>query len=250
MSTEELFWNASIDELSNGYVYEKQSDTYICLICNEHFENGVIFKRQNALLEAKKAILYHINDNHNSMFDYLLSMDKKYTGLSPHQKDLLQLFKLGLTDKEIVNETNSGSTSTIRNYRFKFKEKEKQAKIFLAIMNVLRLEKHDDKRELVSIHRGAKMVDERYAITIEEKEKVLQTYFENEVLTTFPSKEKRKIIVLQEIIKRFKTNKVYSENEINVVLKSIYNDFATIRRYLIEYGFMERSKDCTRYWIN
>ncbi|WP_236719720.1 DUF2087 domain-containing protein [Neobacillus mesonae] len=33
------------------------------------------------------------------------------------------------------------------------------------------------------------------------------------------------------------------------MLKSIYADFATIRRYLIEYGFMDRSKDCMKYWV-
>ena len=69
------------------------------------------------------------------------------------------------------------------------------------------------------------------------------------MLSTFPSKEKRKIIVLQHILTRFDRNKKYSEKEINEVLKSIYQDFATIRRYLIEYGFMERSKDCMEYWV-
>ena len=96
------------------------------------------------------------------------------------------------------------------------------------------------------------MVDERYAITVEEKEKVVATYFKDGLdgtLATFPSKEKRKIIVLQHILTRFEAKRIYSEKEINAILKSIYADFATIRRYLIEYGFMERSKDCMEYWI-
>lgn len=96
------------------------------------------------------------------------------------------------------------------------------------------------------------MVDERYAITTEEKEKVLATYFKEGVdgsLDLLPSKEKRKIIVLQQIVKRFVPNTIYSEKEINEVLKSIHSDFATIRRYLIEYGFMDRSTDCAEYWV-
>lgn len=35
----------------------------------------------------------------------------------------------------------------------------------------------------------------------------------------------------------------------NEKLKSIYTDFAIIRRSLIDYGFMKRNKDCTEYWI-
>ena len=33
------------------------------------------------------------------------------------------------------------------------------------------------------------------------------------------------------------------------ILKRIYEDNATIRRYLIEYGFLDRSKDCSKYWV-
>lgn len=55
--------------------------------------------------------------------------------------------------------------------------------------------------------------------------------------------------MLQHILTRFTPNRQYTEIEVNTLLKSIYTDFATIRRYLIEYGFMERSKDCTEYWV-
>ena len=244
------FWDASVEELANGYIFDKERDEFVCLICEERFEKGIIYQRDGILYEAKKAAAKHIDAIHGSMFDYMLNMDKKYTGLSEHQKELLQLFKNGLSDKEIVKELNGGSTSTVRNHRFKFKEKEKQAKIYLTIMALLKNNREEkNKDELIHFHKGAKMVDERYAITVEEKEKVLSTYFREGTLTTFPSKEKRKIIVLQHILKRFEVKRIYSEREINDVLKAIYADFATIRRYLIEYGFMERSKDCTEYWI-
>lgn len=35
----------------------------------------------------------------------------------------------------------------------------------------------------------------------------------------------------------------------NAVLKEIYNDYATIRRALIDGGFMERAGDCREYWV-
>lgn len=252
MVDEEKFWNASVEEMMQGYVYDSVSEQYVCLICQEQFEEGIIFRKGELLLEAKKAIKRHIFDVHTSMFNYLLNMDKKYTGITEHQKDLMVHFKNGLTDKEIVEASNGGSTSTIRNHRFRLKEKEKQAKVFLTMMALMKSDKVDNQHELVTFHKGAKMVDERYAITTEEKEKVLATYFKEGVdgsLDLLPSKEKRKIIVLQQIMKRFVPNTIYSEKEINEVLKSIHSDFATIRRYLIEYGFMDRSTDCAEYWV-
>lgn len=198
--------------------------------------------------EARKAMIHHINEEHQSMFDYLVSMDKKYSGISEHQRDLLLYFKQGLADKEIAHNIG-GSTSTIRNHRFKLKEKEKQAKVFLAIMTLLEKEKATN---FVPFHKGAKMVDERYAVTQEEKEKVLSTYFRQGLdgpLDTFPSKEKRKIIVLQHILTKFDSSKKYTEKEVNEVLKQVFHDYVTIRRYFIEYGFMERSNDGAAYWI-
>lgn len=95
-------------------------------------------------------------------------------------------------------------------------------------------------------------MDERFYATEEEKLKVLSNYFKNGFdgpLQTFPSKEKRKIIVIQHILKRFDQNKQYSEKEINETIKEVYHDFATIRRCMIDYGFLQRSKDGRIYWM-
>ncbi|UOQ49331.1 DUF2087 domain-containing protein [Gracilibacillus caseinilyticus] len=251
MSNSERFWNATIDELSKGYVYEREEQEYVCLLCNQKFEDGIIYPIDDTLFEARRAVVHHIEATHISVFHYLIKLGKKNTGLSEHQQDLLLCFKEGLTDKEIVKQQNGGSTSTIRNHRFKLREREKQAKVFLTLMNLL--DSTQQKQEkLVEFHKGATMVDDRYATTEEEKQKILNTYFKQGVdgaLETFPSKEKRKIIVLQNIAKRFEMRKVYKEKEVNEILKEIYNDFVTIRRYLIEYGFLNRSKDCTEYWV-
>ena len=62
-------------------------------------------------------------------------------------------------------------------------------------------------------------------------------------------REKRKIVVLRKIAALFQPGEKYSEIQINTMLKEVFADFATIRRYLIEYGFMERTKDCKEYWV-
>lgn len=68
-------------------------------------------------------------------------------------------------------------------------------------------------------------------------------------LKNYPAKEKKKIIILAEISKNFSKGKNYSEKEVNVILKRIYEDYVTLRRALIEYGFIQRSNDCSSYWV-
>ena len=68
-------------------------------------------------------------------------------------------------------------------------------------------------------------------------------------IKTYPSKEKKKIIILGEVTKNFVKGRKYTEKDINKVLKRVYEDYVTIRRALIEYGFIERSNDCSVYWV-
>ncbi|WP_442913764.1 DUF2087 domain-containing protein [Lacrimispora sp.] len=65
----------------------------------------------------------------------------------------------------------------------------------------------------------------------------------------FPAKEKAKIVVLRELTVKFLPGIHYSENEINVAMKSIYHDFPYIRRLLIEYGFFCRTDSGSEYWL-
>ena len=91
-----------------------------------------------------------------------------------------------------------------------------------------------------------------FDITKNERDNVLKNYFKHGLdgpLDIFPSKDKRKYIIAQEIIKRFEVGKEYKESDVNVILKEIYPDFATIRRYFIDYRFMKRSDDGKVYWI-
>lgn len=247
----EIFWNASVDEIKRGYVYKAESGEFICLVCGSSFMKGVVYSDAGVFYEAEKFCEIHIRKEHSSMFEYLLNLDKKFTGLTDHQKNLLNFFYKGMSDSEIVKELDGGSTSTIRNHRFTLREKEKQAKVFLSIMELLN-EKSSKKQGFISVHRTATMVDERYAITEDENDKILNKYFNEGLdgpLSTFPIKEKRKIAILKHIIERFELNRNYTEKEVNEILKTIYPDYVTIRRYLIEYGFMDRHNDGSLYWV-
>ena len=69
-------------------------------------------------------------------------------------------------------------------------------------------------------------------------------------LKNFPAKEKKKIVVLVEIAGQFRRDVSYTEKEVNALLAEIYpEDYVTLRRYLIEYGFMDRTQNGSAYWL-
>lgn len=246
MELSKIFWDASLEELKKGYIQE--DDSFTCLLCGEKIEKGVIYTFENRLYEAEKYMQIHIEHTHQSVFEYLLGMDKKLTGLTEHQKRLLSLFYQGKTDKEIQKMLGIGSASTIRHHRFSLKEKERQAKIFLAIMELLK-EKDKHAPAFVPVHKTATMVDDRYNITQEEQEQIIAKYFSEGRLTKFPQKEKQRLVVLREISNHLQTDCESTEQELNQILKGFYGDYALIRRYLIDYGFLDRKQDGSRYWL-
>ncbi|MBN2540047.1 MAG: DUF2087 domain-containing protein [Bacilli bacterium] len=92
-----------------------------------------------------------------------------------------------------------------------------------------------------------------FQYTESESNNALSGYFVSKeplILREFPSKQKRKYLVLTHIIKVFDENTIYTEEEVNDLLINIFPDFVTLRRALIDFKFMEREKDCSKYWIN
>ncbi|MFC5699690.1 DUF2087 domain-containing protein [Cohnella faecalis] len=249
MDLTERFWNASLEELKWGYAEEKEA--YVCLVCGHSAEKGVVYPGDGVWYEAAKYIRRHVEGAHGSMFDYLVSLDKKLTGLTEHQAQLLRLFHQGRSDAEVQKELGIGSASTIRNHRFALKEKERQAKLFLAMMELLK-ERDRHAPAFMDVHRTARMVDDRYNVTEREREAAIAKYFlegPEGMLKTFKLPEKQKLIVLRQIADRFERGRIYTEKESNEVLKTAYDDYVILRRYLIEYGFLDRKPDGSEYWL-
>jgi hypothetical protein len=245
----ERFWRASLEELKQGYVYAEQQ-AYICLICGEAFEDGLIYAEGGSLYEARRFIHVHIESQHGSMLTHLLNLDKKATGLTDLQKELIEDFATGLSDSDIVRKNGSGSASTIRNHRFALKERAKQAKLFLAIMEMI-----DKGASPKPVSRPLDPAPEasRQAIRDNEYMSVIRQYFPEGGqgrLSQIPRKEKRRLAVLEHLSLRFVQGRTYTEKEVNALLMTASEDeYVTLRRYLIEYGFLEREDDGSAYWV-
>lgn len=248
MEIQTLFWNAPLDDMVRGYSFQRDKSQYLCLICGKSFEEGEVFPVGERFFNAERMCARHIEESHGSVFDYLITFNKGLTGLSDQQRDVLIQLHAKQTDQQVAQALKLTPT-TIRHYRFKFREKERQAKVFLALMMSLK-DSPSDALGIVEPHRSATTLDERYHITEKERKEVLSNYF-NEAgqLLQFPSKEKRKVIVLTELSKVFKAGTIYTEKEVKNLLSRIYEDHVTLRRYLIEYGFLDRNTDGSGYWV-
>lgn len=91
----------------------------------------------------------------------------------------------------------------------------------------------------------------RLNITQEEIDKGKRTLFDSldpVRLKVFSPKEKKKLIALSVMIEAFSYGAQYTESDVNGILKPMYEDFATVRRAMIDYGFLARSRDGRAYW--
>ena len=72
-----------------------------------------------------------------------------------------------------------------------------------------------------------------------KQDKVLRIFFEDGRLKTLPIKRKKRLYVLSFLARRFEAGHEYTENEVNANILPVFEDYCTIRRELVDYGFME-----------
>ena len=241
---------ATLDELIAGYA--RTDDGYVCLYCDESTRKGQIYPAGDDLLEAELAMRRHVDAAHGSPFDALLALGKKGTGLSDTQRALLAHFHDGLSDREIQPLAGGVSLSTIRNHRFALREKARQAKAQLALMTLLERGRQDPGSRFIEIPGGKPADDERFDITHGEFDKIVRANFRqgpDGAMSHFPKKQKHKVAVLIHILKRFDPKRRYSQIEVNEILATASEDYTTLRRYMIDYGFLGRTRDGSEYWV-
>ena len=83
-----------------------------------------------------------------------------------------------------------------------------------------------------------------------ERESITKAFFKegpDGPLHEYPSQNKKKLVVLANFAAMFEFDKAYREIEVNFKLKPRFADFATLRRDLVEFGFIARTPDGKEY---
>ena len=77
-------------------------------------------------------------------------------------------------------------------------------------------------------------------------DEILERFTRRGRLVSLPKAREKRAVVLDHIAQRFQPGTRYSEREVNAALKEVHDDFAMLRRYLVDEGFMDR--DAGVYW--
>ena len=81
-------------------------------------------------------------------------------------------------------------------------------------------------------------------------DKLRRYYTDGDRLTQYPQKRPMRILALLRIAGRFETGRLYTEKEVNEIIKSAidFNDVEMVRRELFEYKLLGRRRDGSAYW--
>ncbi len=76
-----------------------------------------------------------------------------------------------------------------------------------------------------------------------EEAKVLRTFFDGDRLTSIPAQHSKRLVVLRRLAETvFERKHKYPEKEVNQRLGARFPDAASLRRYLVDEGFMSRKQ--------
>jgi hypothetical protein len=75
----------------------------------------------------------------------------------------------------------------------------------------------------------------------------LRPFVKNGRIARMPAKHSVRLVLLDLVAQAFEPGRRYDEAAVNEILKGLYDDHATLRRYLVDEELMSRTPDGT-YW--
>src|SRR5918995_3688819 len=93
---------------------------------------------------------------------------------------------------------------------------------------------------------GSVLSDQVPQPTRDEDDAVLRAFFDGPRLRQIPASRKKRVIILRRLLERFAPGRAYPEAEVNDLLREAHDDVATLRRELVDYGFMVRDRGIYR----
>ena len=84
------------------------------------------------------------------------------------------------------------------------------------------------------------------AVSPTEDDAVIRAFFDGPRLRNLPAARKKRVIGLRRLLERFEPCRDYPEREVNDLLRAAHDDVASLRRELVDYGFMVRDRGIYR----
>ena|SRR5947208_3343660 len=75
---------------------------------------------------------------------------------------------------------------------------------------------------------------------------IVQRFFRDGRLLSVPRQRAKRRVVLDHLAASFEPGVRYSENAVNDILRTMYDDYVALRRHLIDEGFLARESGI--YW--
>ena len=88
-----------------------------------------------------------------------------------------------------------------------------------------------------------------FGMTDDERQ-ILSRMFAGRTLVEIPANRAKRQVLLQRLALEFDVGRHYTEREVNEVLFAFHPDWSTLRRYLVDEGFLDRAHvdDENEYW--
>ena len=69
-------------------------------------------------------------------------------------------------------------------------------------------------------------------------------------LKQYPTRRKLRQVALAWLAGQFISGRDYTEKEVNAVIGDFYDDICLLRRELVDFRFLDRERDGSRYWLH
>jgi hypothetical protein len=76
---------------------------------------------------------------------------------------------------------------------------------------------------------------------------LLRAFIRDGRITALPARRARRRLLLDQVAQAFEPGRTYPEAAVNEILKQVFDDHCTLRRYLVDEEFMSRSP-AGLYW--
>ena len=83
----------------------------------------------------------------------------------------------------------------------------------------------------------------------EKTRKVLAAYLKPDgSIRQLPSESGKLLIILNYLLESFSPGVIYTEKEVNMIIRRFHIDTAGLRRDMIDRGLLQRKSDGSQYW--